>query len=207
MFTLQAKIWTIWKTQWKHSYLTFWIAVNGLALTTANKYCDFNASLTCSVMDKNATCYSSKWDKYDKIYWSVHFLILHIKFPQFPVDPPLHCVSMNIFVYSKVCYWHHANFAIDRRITIRALKQNGSRCDSRCSILSFGIITKICFLCINNVYLKFRTRSIVFSDMMFMVTPGLCLIINILLPENTTKYDSPKFVVCNLSNISAHSSI
>ena len=85
----------------------------------------------------------SKWDKHDKICRSVYFLILHIKFPQLPVDPPLHCESMNIFVYSKVCYWHHAKFAIGRRITIWALEQNGSRCDSRCSILSFGIITKI----------------------------------------------------------------
>ena len=34
------------------------------------------------------------------------------------------------------------------------------RCDSvaTCSILSFWILRFICFICINHVYLKFRTR-------------------------------------------------
>ena len=35
--------------------LVIWFAGNDLAPTT-NKHCDFNATLTCSVMGENATC-------------------------------------------------------------------------------------------------------------------------------------------------------
>ena len=35
--TLPGKIWNIWKTQWKYSYLTIWFAGNGLVAAT-NKY-------------------------------------------------------------------------------------------------------------------------------------------------------------------------
>ena len=48
------KIWNIWIVQWKHSYLTFLFAGNDLALTI-NRYCDFNAALTFSLMDEK--CY------------------------------------------------------------------------------------------------------------------------------------------------------
>ena len=41
-------IWNIWKVQWKHTYLIFCFARNGLPPTT-NKYCDFNATLTSLV--------------------------------------------------------------------------------------------------------------------------------------------------------------
>ena len=50
-YTLLAKIWNIWRVQWKHSYLTFWFDGNALA-ATIYKYCDFDANLMCSVMDK-----------------------------------------------------------------------------------------------------------------------------------------------------------
>ena len=36
-------------------------------------------------------------------------------------------------------------------------------CDSVCSILSFDILTKLCFICINQDYLKFRTRFLSIS--------------------------------------------
>ena len=39
-----------WK-QWRHWYLTFWFAGNGLEPATY-KYCDFNATLTYSVKDE-----------------------------------------------------------------------------------------------------------------------------------------------------------
>ena len=50
----QQKIWNIWIVQWKHSYLTFLFAENDLALTI-NRFCDFNAALTFSLMDEK--CY------------------------------------------------------------------------------------------------------------------------------------------------------
>ena len=51
-----AKLWTVWKAQWKHSHLTIWFAGNGLAPTT-NRYCGFNATLACSVMDGRCNIY------------------------------------------------------------------------------------------------------------------------------------------------------
>ena len=46
--TLPAKSFEYFEAQWKHSYLTFWFAGNGLAPTTT-KYCHFNAFLIHSV--------------------------------------------------------------------------------------------------------------------------------------------------------------
>ena len=34
-------------------------------------------------------------------------------------------------------------------------------CDSWCNILPFGIPVKICYICINHVYFKFRTRFLI----------------------------------------------
>ena len=53
--SLPAKIWNILKAQWKRSCFTFRFSGNGLAPTT-NKYCDFSATLTCSVIDENIIC-------------------------------------------------------------------------------------------------------------------------------------------------------
>ena len=52
IYTTEKKLWDNWKAQWKHSYLTFWFAGNGLAPTT-NRYCDINATIKCNVMDEN----------------------------------------------------------------------------------------------------------------------------------------------------------
>ena len=49
IYTLPAKIWNIWKAQCQHLYQTFWFAGNGLA-PASNKYCDFKATVMCSVM-------------------------------------------------------------------------------------------------------------------------------------------------------------
>ena len=50
----RQKLWNIWKAQWRHSYWTFRFARNSLALAT-NKYYEFNATVTCSVMDQTTT--------------------------------------------------------------------------------------------------------------------------------------------------------
>ena len=64
------KIWNIWKAQKKHPYLTISLAANGLAPTT-NKYCDFNVTLRCSVMDEkcNLQC-----PTYYKRHFEMHSL-------------------------------------------------------------------------------------------------------------------------------------
>ena len=49
----REKLWNIWNAQWKHSYLTFPVAGNGLASTT-KICCHFNGTLTCNVMGENA---------------------------------------------------------------------------------------------------------------------------------------------------------
>ena len=46
----RERIWNIWKVPWKHTYLIFCFAGNGLPPTT-NKYCDFNSTLTLLIPD------------------------------------------------------------------------------------------------------------------------------------------------------------
>ena len=69
-----------------------------------------------------------------------------------------HHYIMNLWimcVYSIIrCCHHskyHSKFATGRRITIWVLKQNDRKV---CSILSFGILTKICFIYVCRVYLR-----------------------------------------------------
>ena len=45
----RQKIWSAWKSQWKHSHFTFWLAGNGLA-PAMSKDCDSNEIVTCIVM-------------------------------------------------------------------------------------------------------------------------------------------------------------
>ena len=73
------KIWNIWKSQWKHSYLTLKFAGNGLESTT-NKCCDFNATITCSVMVKMQLAIFEIKD--NEIYRNVSFMILRLKLPK-----------------------------------------------------------------------------------------------------------------------------
>ena len=55
--TLPAKSMEYFEAQWKHSYLTFWFAGNGLAPTTT-KHGHFNAFLMHSVRGENTSCNS-----------------------------------------------------------------------------------------------------------------------------------------------------
>ena len=59
-------------------------------------------------------------------------------------------------VYSIVRYWYHENLRwVDGKQFGCKIKVAG-RCDSRYSILSFGAITKICFIFINHISLHFN---------------------------------------------------
>ena len=69
-----AKIWTFWKVQWKHSYLTIWFAGIGLAPTT-HRYCGFNATLACSVMDERCNTHTCI---YIDIYVYMHTHLINI---------------------------------------------------------------------------------------------------------------------------------
>ena len=60
-------------------------------------------------------------------------------------------------VYSTVRYWYHAKFAMGSRKKIGCKIKVAGRCASRYSILSFGAITKICFIFINYIYLTLRS--------------------------------------------------
>ena len=70
--TLPAKSMEYFEAQWKHSYLTFWFAGNGLA-PTKTKYCHFNAFLMHSVRGEkyNLQCPKSKLHK--MIYGDLSF--------------------------------------------------------------------------------------------------------------------------------------
>ena len=82
-YTLPAKIWNIWKVRRKHSHSTFWWTKNSKAPTT-NKYCDFNATLTCSVLDEKYNFQYSKLKIHNKLYSNVSFLLRCLTCPGYP---------------------------------------------------------------------------------------------------------------------------
>ena len=118
-YTLPAKMWKIWNAQWEHSYLTFWFAVNGLP-TTTDKYCDFNAIVTYSVMDKSCNLLRAI---HNRLYRNVSFLSTLPKRPN-NFQGIHHCIRnlWNFFVHSIIHYWYHAKFTTCSRMTIWARK-------------------------------------------------------------------------------------
>ena len=78
------------KAQYKHSYFTFWFTANGLAQTT-NKYCDFKATLTCSILVAKSNLQCLKFMIHNRIYTDVWYLnkylalfhLPNISFPRF----------------------------------------------------------------------------------------------------------------------------
>ena len=79
-FTLPAKSLEYFEAQWKHSYLTFWFAGNGLAKTTT-KYCHSNAFLMRGVRSEKYNLQCPKLKLHKIIYGDLSFSILCIKFP------------------------------------------------------------------------------------------------------------------------------
>ena len=80
IYILLAKSMEYFEAQWKHSYLTFWFAGNGLAPTTT-RYCHFNTFLMHSVRDEkyNLQCPKSKLHKI--IYGDLSFFNTSHKIP------------------------------------------------------------------------------------------------------------------------------
>ena len=121
------------------------------------KYCEFDVTLTCNVMDEKCL-QCPKLKIHNRTYKIYYHLILRLIF--FHSFLGIHYYIVNLWKicgHSIICHLHHAQFPIDHRITIWMLKQNDRKCDSRGSILSFDNLTKICLICMNNVYWKFRT--------------------------------------------------
>ena len=87
-----------------------------------------------------------------------HMLIFRLKFP---TALRVYSTTWWIYEYIVCIQW----FATDISQNLRWVdgKQFGckikmaGRCDSRYSILSFGAITKICFIFINHIYLTLRS--------------------------------------------------
>ena len=102
--------WNIGKTPWKHPNLTFWFAGNGLTLTT-NKYCDFNTTLTCSVMDEVMQfAMSDIKDKQQNVQECVIFNTSLKIFNNF--QGIRHCI-VNVWEFgmcSIIRFWHQAKF-------------------------------------------------------------------------------------------------
>ena len=98
--------WNIWKGQLKHSYLTLWFAGNGLAPST-NKYYDFDATLTCSGMDKKCSLHCPKLKIHNRMYRNGPFI--------FKISYSFHSVHHYIVNLWEFClcsiipYWHHTN--------------------------------------------------------------------------------------------------
>ena len=154
MLIHRQRIWTIWKSQWKHSYFTFSFTGNGLAPTT-NKCCDFNAILSCSVMDEKCNLQCPKLKIHHRMYRNVSFSNVSPNGSHNFQCSRHYTVNLWQFcVYSLIRYWHYAKFVTGHRKKNEHYNKIAERCDSMCSILSFGISMKICFICINHVFCK-----------------------------------------------------
>ena len=79
-YTTGKKYGIFGKHSTKKTYLTFWFAGNDLALTT-NKYCDFNATFICSVMDEKLNFHCPTLKIYNRMFRNVSFLIFNLKSP------------------------------------------------------------------------------------------------------------------------------
>ena len=97
----------------------------------------------------------------NRIYSNVSFLYFTWNFPQRSA-----CLYVNLwklYAQSIICHQHQPKFAIGRRITIWALKQNGKKVWPMVQYLAFGILTKTCFICIHYVYLTFMIMFLLIS--------------------------------------------
>ena len=148
----RPKVWNIRKTQWKLSHLKFWFTANGLAPTT-HKYGDFNVTPMCSVMDDkcNLLCPEKRLRNLQKcIFFDISPKISHSfhGIQHYMVNLWKYCVYSIVFAtdITQNLWW------VDGKQFGCKIKVAG-RCDSRYSILSFGAITKLCFIFVNHIYL------------------------------------------------------
>ena len=153
----QKKLYNIWKALWKHSYLAFGFAGNGLAPTT-NKYRYCNVALPCSVIGEKCNLQCPKFKINNRLCRNVWFF--YILLPKISNSfQGIHHDIVNlwtIYEYSIIRCWHHSKYATSHRIILWALKKK-----PRSS--HYGILTKICYIWINQVYIRFRTRFLLIS--------------------------------------------
>ena len=112
----RQKIWTSWKTQWKHSFFLFRFAECGLAPTTTHILWQY-ATLTCSVIDEKCNLQSSKSKIHNRIYRNVSFFktseFSKLKLPSASTVSLITLWIYGNFMYSIIRYWYHAKF-VDR---------------------------------------------------------------------------------------------
>ena len=92
---------------------------------------------------------------HNRIGTNVSFLILSLKFPT--TSNVIHHYLVNLWEFCV--YFLSASCRICDRITIWVLKQTAERCESICSILSFGVLSKICFISVNHAYWNWEKNS------------------------------------------------
>ena len=80
----RQKIWNIWKAQWKHAYLTFWYAANGLAPNT-NKQIVTSMQLPLVLWTKMQLAMLEIKKMHNKIYGNVWILSFCLIFPITPI--------------------------------------------------------------------------------------------------------------------------
>ena len=69
----------------------------------------------------------------------------------------------NYCAYSIIHCWHNANLATGCRKTIWALNQNGTKVWVKVQYFVILYHNIICFICINHVYLKLKTKALLIS--------------------------------------------
>ena len=86
---------------------------------------------------------------------------------EFPAQRASNTENVIIWWRHHDLWEYHAKCVPGRQITNWALKQNRRKCGSRCSILSLGTLSEICFICTKHVY-------------WYQYKPGLKLYVNMI---------------------------
>ena len=109
-----------------YANIRIWLfAGSGLAPTT-NKYCDFTTTITWNVMDEKCNLQCRKIKIHNTIYRNVSFFNILPKISNsFQGIHHYNVSPWNLFGYSLIHYWHHAEFSTNRQITVWGLLQNG----------------------------------------------------------------------------------
>ena len=103
-------------------------------------------------MDENAIC-SVRNQRYTIVSTETyHFKYFAKNFLQLPAYPSFPCESMKMLCVQQIV------ISICDRIIIWVLKQNDRKVRLKVQYLVIWYLTEICFICINHICLKFRTR-------------------------------------------------
>ena len=129
----------IWKADWKHPYLRFWLDRKVVA-PTANKCCHLNLTISCSVMEENCNLQCLKLKLHNTIRKNIIFNTSPKMSHIFPGNNfhnvkmwEYFCVFNNLLLTSRtICLWLPDDNLSSQKMT----EKNATQCAVFCHLLS-----------------------------------------------------------------------